>query len=154
MPSAYTTPRNGCRVSRRQTEWERDVNLPAVCVIGSPHETKLADALFECGLTPVFRETILAALATLRKERFLAVVIDQRGTKADPLEIILNIRDVDERVRVFVLAEDGKKTAPDQLPDFVSVVDQAELVRKLTPTAVPIPPGAGEEPAHLNTAEQ
>jgi hypothetical protein len=55
------------------------------------------------------------------------------------LEIILNIRDVDERMRVFVLTEDDEETDESQYPEFVSVVHLSELVHKLTPTTVSLP---------------
>jgi hypothetical protein len=125
--------------------WRRDMNLPAVLVVGSSNNTELTDAMFECGLTPVFRETILAAIAALRKEQFLAVVVDHQATEVDPLEITLNIRDVNERVRVFVLAEDDEEPDESQYPEFVSVVQLRELVRKLTPTTVPMPKATGEK---------
>ena len=111
------------------------MNLPALLVVGSPKRTELTGALLECGLTPVFCETILAAIAALRKERFLAVVIDREATGVDPLESILNIRDVDERIRIFVLVEESEKA--DRIPyrEFVSVVHRTELIRKLTPNS-------------------
>jgi hypothetical protein len=118
------------------------MNLPAVLVVGSTRNDKLSDAMFESGLTPVFRETILTAIAALRKEPFLAVVVDHRATEIDPLESTLNIRDVDERVRVFVLTEDDEEADESQYPDFVSVVHLSELVRKLTPTTVSLPKAA------------
>jgi hypothetical protein len=94
--------------------------------------------VFETGLTPVFRETILAALDSLHKERFFAVVIHVATTRVDVLELILNIRDVDEAIRIFVLSE--ARTPPDELSGRgdVSFVNRKELVHKLTPTSVPV----------------
>jgi hypothetical protein len=120
-------------------------SLPAVLVVGSVRDTQLSDAVFETGLTPVFRETILAAIAALRKEQFHAVVINPRCANVDALELILNVRDVDDGVRVFVISDEKLDLSGLQGRRRVSVVSRDELIRKLTPTVVEIgdPGGLG-----------
>ena len=114
------------------------MTVPSVLVVGSPANSTLDDIVFEAGLTPVFRETILTAIAALRKTRFLAVVVDDATADVDVLELILNIRDMDPRIRIFVLPGKNHKLGRLEMRRHVSVVNRKELLHKLTPTVVPV----------------
>jgi hypothetical protein len=121
--------------------------LPAVLIVGSPRDAELGDLIFDAGLTPVFRESVLSAITALRKDNFLAVVVDRKTSSVDPLELILNVRDVDERTRIFVVSEE-REAVSEMLPQpYVSLVSKQELARKLAPTVVPVEEGRPlEEP--------
>lgn len=121
--------------------------LPAVLVIGSPNHEALSEDLFEAGLTPVVRQTVLAAIEALRRDSFMAAVIDCESAEVDVLEVILNIRDLDERLRIFVLSEHGVDLGGLRAREYVSVVDRAKLIHKLTPTLISVDEDKGEEGA-------
>jgi hypothetical protein len=126
------------------------VTLPGVLVVGSRSSSDASDLVFEAGLAPVVRETILSAIETLRKERFLALIVDGDTAEIDILELVLNVRDVDPGVRIYLLPGRRSDLAWAGNQPRVSVVDREELKRKLTPTPVQLdearrrPPQAGK----------
>jgi len=129
--------------------------LPAVLIVGSPRDAELGDLIFDAGLTPVFRESVLSAITALRKDNFLAVVVDRKTSSVDPLELILNVRDVDERTRIFVVSEEREAVSEILPQPYVSVVSKQELARKLAPTVVPVEEGRPlEEPLDGERNEQ
>ena len=124
------------------------MTMPAVLVIGSPRGTWLRDLLLDAGIRPVFRQTVLAALAALRRGRFGAVVVDHATATVDVLELVLNIRDIDESLRVLVIAGGGVDV--NDLPDRrqMAVVRPAGLVRQVV-AAMRLP----ERPSSRGKAE-
>lgn len=112
------------------------VGVPAVLVVGSPQTSEVGELVFEAGLTPVFRETILSTIDALRRDTYRAVVIDSVTTGADLLELILNIRDVAEKLRIFLYTGGRRDLSHLAAPPRVSVVDRKQLLHKLTPSIV------------------
>jgi hypothetical protein len=85
-------------------------------------------------------------MAALRKDRFLAVVVDCDTAEVDVLEVILNIRDLDERLRVFVLSDSEIELGGPRARPYVSVVKRDQLLHELTPTPVHVSEaGRGED---------
>ena len=107
------------------------MTLPSVLVIGSRRGIRLRDALFETGLTPVFRGTILAAIGALRRNQFLAVVVDHSTAMVDVMELILNLWDLDENLRIFVLSDQHLEFEGLQAQQCVSVVTLHRLLGEL-----------------------
>lgn len=89
--------------TKRASDNDRN-GLAGVLIVGSPSNRELGERIFDCGFTPVYRETILRVIALLHRERFRAVVVDPETVRVDALELILNIRDVDEETPIVVLA--------------------------------------------------
>jgi len=79
------------------------VGPQAVLVLSSQVETTLVDALVSIGLCPLVRESMQSALDRIRRERFAAIVVDQKRAKVDVLEFILNVRDIDTEIPVLVV---------------------------------------------------
>lgn len=77
----------------------------AVLVLGTYANKGLIDILLGIGLAPLVRENIQGVLDKLRYEQFGAIVVDQRYANTDVLELILNVRDVDEQIPVVVLGK-------------------------------------------------
>lgn len=77
----------------------------AVLVLGTYTHKSLIDILLGIGLAPLVRESIQGILDKLRHERFGAIVVDQRYTNTDVLELVLNVRDIDAQIPVLVLGE-------------------------------------------------
>jgi len=107
------------------------MTLRAVLVIGSPRNAVLRDALLEAGLTPVFRETILKAIDSLHRDRFVAIVVDEATARVDVLELVLNIRDLDDRLPTFLVAAAASAAPPAGTPPDVRIVTFEDLPRKL-----------------------
>lgn len=53
-------------------------------------------------IIPIIRKTVLTALSLLRHHEITAIVIDKEYENVDALEFILNARDVDREVPIFV----------------------------------------------------
>ncbi|MBN1557838.1 MAG: hypothetical protein JW951_06795 [Lentisphaerae bacterium] len=97
----------------------------------------MSDLAFETGLTPVFRNTVLSAIAALHNAHFDAVLVDPETAGVDVLECVLNIRDVNGSIPIFVLSERRDGLADIASRAHVSVVNRAELMRQLMHSAEP-----------------
>ena len=82
----------------------------SVLVLGTYTNKGLIDILFGIGLAPLVRENIQGVLDKLRHEQFGAIVVDQRYANPDVLELILNVRDIDEQIPVVVLGKLSDET--------------------------------------------
>jgi len=112
---------------------------PGVLILGTKDSFALSDMVFDALATPILRKTMSATLAAMRKQKFFAVVVDYPHIEDDLLEFVLNVRDIDESMRVFVVTDDvaaAQKALP-LSPDNLAFVTMRELVHKLTPPRVP-----------------
>jgi len=82
----------------------------SVLVLGTYTNKGLIDILLGIGLAPLVRENIQGVLDKLRHEQFGAIVVDQRYANPDVLELILNVRDIDEQIPVVVLGKLSDET--------------------------------------------
>lgn len=115
---------------------------PGVLILGTKGSFALSDLVFDARATPILRETMSATLAEMRKQKFVAVVVDYPHIEDDLLEFVLNVRDIDESMRVFVVTDDVE-AAQEALPlsrGNLAFVTMPELVHKLTPARVPFEP--------------
>lgn len=108
----------------------------SVLVLGTYKNEGLVDALLDIGLAPLVRENIQSVLDKVRHERFGAIVVDQRYADIDVLELILNVRDVDEQIPVVVIGklndEAVRKTlAGQRRTTIIEDVEDGELTEKL-----------------------
>ena len=109
----------------------------SVLVLGTYANKGLIDILLGIGLAPLVRENIQGVLDKLRHEQFGAIVVDQRYANPDVLELVLNVRDVDERIPVVVLGklsdEAVRKTLASQKQTIVveDTVDGNKLAGRL-----------------------
>ena len=79
------------------------MNLQAVLVLGNHANRDLVEVLSSIGFEPQVRGSMQHCLDKLRHEKFAAILIDRKFTRADVLEFILNARDIDEKVPVVVI---------------------------------------------------
>lgn len=79
----------------------------AVLIIGNELREELLEAFFEAGLTAVARPASVDTFARVRQRSYDALIIDEGDPERDVLEVVLNIRDYDEKVPIIVL---GAKT--------------------------------------------
>jgi len=109
----------------------------SVLVLGTYTNKGLIDILLGIGLAPLVRENIQGVLDKLRHEQFGAIVVDQRYANPDVLELILNVRDIDEQIPVVVLGklsdETVRKTLASQKQTIVveDTADGNKLAGKL-----------------------
>jgi ActR/RegA family two-component response regulator len=80
---------------------------PKILILGSGDQPRLRRALAESDFVPCTRASIRSALDMVRHERPAAVVVNGRRASEDPLEFVLNVRDVDEHVPVLVFGLRG-----------------------------------------------
>lgn len=109
------------------------MQVPGVLILGRREDTDVADLVFESGCTPVFRESIMSAIAALRRGRYAAAMVDCRYTAVDVLEFVLNVRDVDDDLPVLVL--NGSELNPSILDALrargAHVVEPTDLMEHL-----------------------
>ena len=77
----------------------------AVLVLASDDEKGLVDAILQLGLSVLTRKTMDQALTAVRHESLAAIVVDRRQVDVDPLELVLNVRDVDQETPILVIGE-------------------------------------------------
>ena len=77
----------------------------AVLVLSGDDESGLVDAILQLGLSVLIRKTMDQALRAVRHESLAAIVLDCRQSDVDPLEFVLNVRDMDEKTPIVVMGE-------------------------------------------------
>ena len=75
----------------------------AVLTLGSYDNKELIDTLYGIGLSPLVQDSTSNALNKLRHDRFSAIIVDVKNAKDDVLELLCNIRDINEEITVVVL---------------------------------------------------
>ncbi len=76
-----------------------------VLILGYDNQSSLTDDLFEMGFTPFVRDNVEKALSNLRHEHFIFVVYERSDLEVDPLEFVLNVRDINDHIPVIILGE-------------------------------------------------
>jgi DNA-binding NtrC family response regulator len=85
------------------------MNSQDVLVLGHNGNKALTEALLRFGFVPHVWQSMRHSLEKLKRRKFCAVLVDRQFTHADVLEFILNIRDIDAHVPVFVIGSGGDK---------------------------------------------
>jgi DNA-binding NtrC family response regulator len=91
------------------------MNSSTILVLGHHARQDLAEMLCETGIDVEVRGSVQAALERLRRGRLAAVLVDRRFTRADVLEFILNVRDVEPAVPVIVIGGAADEAADRQI---------------------------------------
>lgn len=106
-----------------------DVNT--ILVFGTDEPNPLMDTLFDIGYVPIVRKNMGEAISKLRHDLFAAVIIQRDQIEADTLEFILNVRDLNEQIPVFVVGnstdQDENRALSNQENTFLVGKDYAEL---------------------------
>jgi DNA-binding NtrC family response regulator len=104
-----------------------------VLVLGNHASKKLPNILSSLGFAPQVWGSMRHSLDKLRRHKFAAVVMDLKFNQTDPLEFILNIRDIDDKVPVIVFgsAKDKKIEREILKQDFTEVFDRSNNDDKL-----------------------
>ena len=87
----------------------------AVLVLAGDNEKGFVDAILQLGLSALTRKTMDQALTAVRHESLVAIVIDRKQADVDPLEFVLNVRDVDEETPILVIGESAPSGDDDAL---------------------------------------
>ena len=75
----------------------------AVLVAGVREKEELVQGLHYLGLIPLVRWSMKGALDLLHRESFKAVIVSQKCHHIDPLEFVLNVRDINLAVPIIVV---------------------------------------------------
>jgi CheY-like chemotaxis protein len=76
-----------------------------VLVIEDSNNSRLKKDIVGFGLNPVVSGSMTEALSEIRHRRFAAIFIDSETSSVDSLEAVLNVRDLDTRVPIFVTGD-------------------------------------------------
>jgi DNA-binding NtrC family response regulator len=77
-------------------------------VLGSARNRAFARILRELRFEPTFLASMEELLHALRHTRASAVLVDRDKGNADDLELVLNIRDLDDRVPIILIGSPGE----------------------------------------------
>ncbi len=75
----------------------------SLLVLGSARNKAFARILRESRFEPTFLTSMEEVLYALRSTQASAVLVDRDGKSADDLELVLNIRDLDERIPIILI---------------------------------------------------
>ncbi|NIU58916.1 MAG: hypothetical protein GWN67_21800 [Phycisphaerae bacterium] len=106
----------------------------AVLVLGKHANRALTDILSNIGFAPQVWGSMQHSLDKLRHNEFAAVLVDRKFTRADVLEFILNVRDINEKVPVVVIGSGGDEKIDRKIAkqDRTIVLNEVESEDKLT----------------------
>lgn len=79
------------------------MNSQTLLVLGNHANRNLVQTLSREGFVPQVWGSMRHSLAKLRHETFDAVIIDRLFTRADVLEFILNVRDINPEIPIVVI---------------------------------------------------
>lgn len=111
-----------------------------VLVITNRLHRDLRKALEATAVRAVVVETLTQTFRLLRRGGYRAVIIDVDRTALDPLELVLNVRDLDARVPILLFGMHGDPINRQVLRrqgqlDFVTSPDAGRLVRRMAALA-------------------
>jgi FixJ family two-component response regulator len=109
------------------------MNTQFVLVLGNHANRDLVELLKGLGFASQVWGSMQHSLDKLRHQKFTAIIVDQKFTKADVLEFILNVRDIDKKVPVVVIGNgtDEKIERKISKQDCTTVLDEVENSDKL-----------------------
>jgi CheY-like chemotaxis protein len=86
------------------------------------------------GMQPEVRGSVAGALERLRRGQLTAVLVDRRFARADALEFVLNVRDVEEAVPVIIIGAANDKGTDQQIrqQEYTAVVDESRDMELLS----------------------
>lgn len=114
------------------------MKLPDVLILGGAATRCMEQLVHDTGRSAIVATNLISAMKQLQRNKYATVVIDYAHVRTDILEFLLNLREVTEDVRVFVVGTDMSEDEIllGQDVPWVSFVDEDVLRRKLTPTRV------------------
>ena len=77
----------------------------ALIVYGSDEHSELVKAITRSGFLPVIRVNVFNILQLIRQRDFSAIVIDSDNLKEDALELVLNVRDIDDNIPIIWIGD-------------------------------------------------
>ena len=85
------------------------MNSQAVLVLGNHANRELVKTLSRVGFVPQVWGSMRHSLEKLVYQKFSAVIVDRKFTRADVLEFILNVRDINQQIPVVVIGSGSDK---------------------------------------------
>ncbi len=113
------------------------MNSQFVLVLGNHANRDLVEVLEGLGFASQLWGSMQHSLDKIRHQKFTAILVDQKFAKADVLEFILNVRDIDKKVPVVVIGNGtdekvARKIAKQGNTTVLSEVESSEkLAEKL-----------------------
>lgn len=112
------------------------MNSQIVLVLGNYANRRLVEVLEGLGFASQVWGSMQHTLEKIRHQKFTAILVDQKFTKADVLEFVLNVRDIDKKVPIVVIGNgaDEKIARKIAKQDNTTVLGEIESDDKLTET--------------------
>ena len=118
---------HGPRRDLREIETESTLGPPspdpAVLVVTGRPDPDLDTAILTTGFRVLHAVDLLAVLKALQRQHLSSVVLDSRHSAMDALELVINVRDSDQHLPVYIV---GAELPEDQLP---ALQGQHDVVR-------------------------
>jgi hypothetical protein len=99
------------------------VNTDVLLILGTGDSPALSDLVFDLGFAPKLKKTVPEALAVLRREHCVAVVVDRQNLDVDIQEFVLSARKLNNQVPVFVLGR-----CPGKVDDTIVLADERTFI--------------------------
>jgi FixJ family two-component response regulator len=101
----------------------------AVLVLGNHANRDLVQTLSRIGFAPQVWGSMRHSLDKLLHQRFAAVIVDRKLTRADVLEFILNVRDVNQEIPIVVIGQGSDERLDRKImrQDHTVILDAPEM---------------------------
>jgi len=107
----------------------------SILVIAPPYKWYVKEMSVGLGIRPVVSLSVSEVLEKLRHEQFMAVLIDYKNIEIDTLDLVLNVRGIDEQIPIIIIGrfeEIGNKQLLES-QDNVHLVTTDKLRKRLWP---------------------
>ena len=78
-------------------------NSNLILILSKEKQGNLTEDLFDMGFIPLVKPDLNRVIYDLRHERFILLIYDGNGLEIDPLEFVLNVRDLDGIIPIIIL---------------------------------------------------
>jgi DNA-binding NtrC family response regulator len=103
-------------------------------VLGHHGRRDLLEALCRIGIEPEVRGSVPGALERLRRGRLMAVLVDRQFARADALEFVLNVRDIEAELPVIVAGAADDESVDRRLRQqtYTVIIDERQDMDRLS----------------------
>ncbi len=88
---------------------EENINSVNLIVLAGKNKDQIIKEMLNSGYLPVSMDSLSKILNEARHNNYAAVLVDQEQSSLDPLELILNLREIDEKLPVLIFGQNSKE---------------------------------------------
>jgi len=94
-----------------------------VLVLGCDRSVTFTETLRDVSFSPTFLKSLEAVLHALRHSQAAAILVDRDQNRADELELVLNVRDMNEEIPIILIG-----SSPDKRTDRILMSQSATFL--------------------------